>query len=418
MKLWKRLLALGLSLSLCLALAACQGEEDTQYGSTTGGDPSASPSADASPSASADTDIQVDLTQTMFEFASGLKDGDTAVTVNGVDVPNELYLYWLAYDCYYLDSYYYQYGAAADFTDQTTVDYLRSDVQTAVTYYAVLRQLCEENGITVTQAQEEELQSQIDAYVEENGEGSYEQLLQASGLSEDSFRYVNTTGYLFTNLADKLVGEPTEADLEQYVTDNGIFSVKHILLLTTDKDVTDDAGNVTMTADEFNAQQKALAEELLSQLQASDDMETLFDELMNEYSEDGRDSDGNLSAPDGYTFDSTASLVDGFREASLALEPGQLSDVVETDYGYHIILRLPVDAEDYHDDWLSKQADAIVMEGVDAAEVTIADAISSLDINSFYNRYMAYSVELLSGTDDEASAAPSSEPSAEPSAES
>ena len=117
MKLWKRLLALGLSLSLCFALAACQSGEADPSGSA---DPSASPDADASPSASAD--IQVDLTQTMFEFASGLKDSDTAVTVNGVDIPNELYLYWLAYDCYYLDSYYYQYGAAADLTDQETVD--------------------------------------------------------------------------------------------------------------------------------------------------------------------------------------------------------------------------------------------------------------------------------------------------------
>lgn len=52
-----------------------------------------------------------------------------------------------------------------------------------------------------------------------------------------------------------------------------------------------------MTADEFNAQQKALAEDLLSQLQASDDMEALFDQLMNEYSEDGRDSDGSLARP-------------------------------------------------------------------------------------------------------------------------
>ena len=91
MKLWKRLLALGLSASLCLALAACQNGEADPSGSP---DPSASP---ADPSASPSADIQVDLTQTMFEFASGLKDGDTALTVNGVDIPNELYLYWLEF---------------------------------------------------------------------------------------------------------------------------------------------------------------------------------------------------------------------------------------------------------------------------------------------------------------------------------
>ena len=400
MKLWKRLLALGLSASLCLALAACQNGEADPSGSP---DPSAAP---ADPSASPSADIQVDLTQTMFEFASGLKDGDTALTVNGVDIPNELYLYWLAYDCYYLDSYYYQYGAAADFTNQEIVDYLLDDVQTAVTYYAVLRQLCEENGISVTSEQDADLQSQIDAYEDENGEGSFQTLLQSSGLSQDGFYYVNTNSYLFTSLADKLVGEPTDADLEQYVADNGIYAVKHILLKTTDKDVTADADNVTMTADEFNAQQKALAEDLLSQLQASDDMEALFDQLMNEYSEDGRDSDGSLAAPNGYVAGPN-DMIPEFEEASMALKPGELSDIVETSAGYHIILRLPVDASNYHDDWISEQADALVMEGVEAADVSVSDDISSLDIASFYQRYMAYSVELLNN----ASAEPSSQPS-------
>ena len=408
MKLWKRLLALGLSASLCLALAACQNGEADPSGSP---DPSASP---ADPSASPSADIQVDLTQTMFEFASGLKDGDTALTVNGVDIPNELYLYWLAYDCYYLDSYYYQYGAAADFTNQEIVDYLLDDVQTAVTYYAVLRQLCEENGISVTSEQDADLQSQIDAYEDENGEGSFQTLLQSSGLSQDGFYYVNTNSYLFTSLADKLVGEPTDADLEQYVADNGIYAVKHILLKTTDKDVTDDADNVTMTADEFNAQQKALAEDLLSQLQASDDMEALFDQLMNEYSEDGRDSDGSLAAPNGYVAGPN-DMIPEFEEASMALKPGELSDIVETSAGYHIILRLPVDASNYHDDWISEQADALVMEGVEAADVSVSDDISSLDIASFYQRYMAYSVELLNNAYAEPSSQPSADPSSQPS---
>ena len=402
MKLWKRLLALGLSASLCLALAACQNGEADPSGSP---DPSASP---ADPSASPSADIQVDLTQTMFEFASGLKDGDTALTVNGVDIPNELYLYWLAYDCYYLDSYYYQYGAAADFTNQEIVDYLLDDVQTAVTYYAVLRQLCEENGISVTSEQDADLQSQIDAYEDENGEGSFQTLLQSSGLSQDGFYYVNTNSYLFTSLADKLVGEPTDADLEQYVADNGIYAVKHILLKTTDKDVTDDADNVTMTADEFNAQQKALAEDLLSQLQASDDMEALFDQLMNEYSED------SLAAPNGYVAGPN-DMIPEFEEASMALKPGELSDIVETSAGYHIILRLPVDASNYHDDWISEQADALVMEGVEAADVSVSDDISSLDIASFYQRYMAYSVELLNNASAEPSSQPSADPSSQPS---
>ena len=388
----KRLLALLMALAMCFALSACKNSDADASDSA---DPSESPSDSADPSES--QEIVADLNQTLFEFATGLKDNDVAVTVNGTEVPNEQFLYWLASDCYNVYSYYTQYyGIAPDFSDSELANYLLDDVKTAVAYYTVIREMCAENSITVTDEQEASLQQQIDDYEAENGEGSYQKLLQSYGLSEDSFHYVYTNGFLFTNLADKIMGEPTQADLEQYVTDKGIFSVKHILIKTTTSDQTDDDGNVTQTADEYNAEKKALAENLLAQLQQSDDMETLFDALMNEYSEDGRDSDGNLASPDGYTFDEDDSLIDGFREASLALNVGELSDIVETDYGYHIILRLPVDASGYHDDWISSGADARVFERVEAADITVSDDITNLNVGDFYNRYTAYLTALYS----------------------
>ncbi len=387
----KRLLALLMALAMCFALSACKNSDADASGSA---EPSESPSDSAEPSES--QEIVADLSQSLYEFASGLKDDGVAATVNGTEISNEMFLYWLASDCYMMANYYSQYGMSADFTDAELASYLIDDVKTAVTYYTAIREMCAENGISVTEEQETELQRQIDDYESTNGEGSFQKLLQSTGLSEESFRYVNTNGFLFTNLADKLMGEPSNADLEQYVTDNGIFSVKHILIKTTSSDQKDDDGNVTQTADEYNAEKKALAENLLAQLQQSDDMETLFDDLMNEYSEDGRDSDGNLASPDGYTFSEDDSLVDGFREAALALDVGELSGIVETDYGYHILLRLPVDASSYHDDWISSGADARVMERVEAADVTVSDDITNLDLNSFYNRYVAYLTALYS----------------------
>ena len=387
----KRLLALLMALAMCFALSACKNSDADASDSA---EPSESPSDSAEPSES--QEIVADLSQSLYEFASGLKDDGVAATVNGTEISNEMFLYWLASDCYMMANYYSQYGMSADFTDAELASYLIDDVKTAVTYYTAIREMCEENGISVTEEQETELQRQIDDYESTNGEGSFQKLLQSTGLSEESFRYVNTNGFLFTNLADKLMGEPSNADLEQYVADNGIFSVKHILIKTTSSDQKDDDGNVTQTADEYNAEKKALAENLLAQLQQSDDMETLFDDLMNEYSEDGRDSDGNLASPDGYTFSEDDSLVDGFREAALALDVGELSGIVETDYGYHILLRLPVDSSSYHDDWISSGADARVMERVEAADVTVSDDITNLDLNSFYNRYVAYLTALYS----------------------
>jgi parvulin-like peptidyl-prolyl isomerase len=248
----------------------------------------------------------------------------------------------------------------------------------------------------MTEEQQAEFQSDIDEYISTYGEEDYQNLIRSYG-SEDAFQYIYTNDYMLEAMAEQLVDEPTTAELEQYISDNEVFSVKHILLKTTTDDITDDDGNVTQSADDYNAAQKAQAEDLLAQLQASDDMETLFDELMNEYSEDG----GLATNPDGYTYDSSASLVDGFREAVLELEIGGLSDVVETSYGYHIMLRLPVDAADFRDDWVSDQADAMITEAMEAAEVTLSENITALDLTSFYERYVAYCSALFADESEE-----------------
>ena len=389
---FKRILAMTAALAMCLALAACSGVSGEVSPSPSAA-PSPSQSAEPSPSAGTDADIQVDLTQALFPFASGLADADVAMTVNGTEVSNQLYLYWLAYDCSILSSYA-QYGMTVDFSDEQMASYVLSDAQSAVVYYAVLAQLCEQNGAGLTAKQSADIQKQIDDYESENGEGSLAALLRRSGLDEDTFRGVISNNYLFNNLADTVVGKPTDEDLEKYVEENGIFSVKHILLQTTDEDVKGEDGSVTQTAEEYNAAQKALAEDILAQLQASGDRDALFDTLMEEYSEDGRGSDGKLSSPDGYTFDSSSSLVSGFREATLALKVGEMSGIVETDYGYHILLRLPVDASGYESNWISDETDALITAGTQEAEVTVSDEIQGLNVADFYERYIAYLTEL------------------------
>ena len=382
----KRLLALLLALAMCFALGACGSSNTTT--SETPSDAVESESAD--PDSSESPAIEVDLSQPMYEFCSGLSNEDTAITVNGVAVPYEMFFYWLSYDCYYMDYYYYQYGSYADFTDESLRDYILEDTQMAVTYYATLRQMCDELGITITADQEAEYLAMLDEAITSSYGGDEDLLLQVFGLSRESLDYLYHNDYLYENYAAAVFGEPTEADLQQYVDDHGVFGVKHILLMTTTEDVTDDDGNVTQTADEYNAAQKALAEDLVAQLQSAEDRDTLFDELMNQYSEDS----GLSSYPDGYTFTNDDSLVDGFREATLELEEGGMSGVVETDYGYHILLRLPVDTSSFRDSWLSEQMTTLFTEKVEAADVVVSEALTDFDVATFYERYSAYYNEL------------------------
>ena len=67
----------------------------------------------------------------------------------------------------------------------------------------------------------------------------------------------------------------------------------------------------------------------------------LFDQLMEQYNEDT----GESSYPHGYCFTS-GTMVTEFEDACKALEPYEVSGVVESKHGYHVILRMPIQGDD------------------------------------------------------------------------
>jgi peptidyl-prolyl cis-trans isomerase D len=118
----------------------------------------------------------------------------------------------------------------------------------------------------------------------------------------------------------------TPQEIEQYYQQNQKnyqvpeeVKVRHILIkVPADADAKTDAA----------AKQKA--EDILKQLKAGAN----FADLAKKYSED----DGSKAQGGELGFIQRGVTVPAFETAAFALQPGQLSDVVKTQYGYHIIL--------------------------------------------------------------------------------
>lgn len=117
----------------------------------------------------------------------------------------------------------------------------------------------------------------------------------------------------------------TDEEIKAYVTEN-YASAKHILVATTD-----DQGN-KLEGEAFE-EKKALADSLYQRAIAGED----FDALIKEYGEDP----GMEASPEGYTF-GPGEMVEEFYQGTLALSDNQIGEPVETSYGYHIIMRLPL----------------------------------------------------------------------------
>jgi len=144
---------------------------------------------------------------------------------------------------------------------------------------------------------------------------------------ESMFKVEFTTGVLINKLyGDNFSSFPDEY-VAGYALQNDYMMAMHILRLKTDDD--DDAPLKEI-------------EDILVQLNDFTNNEGLTDFFHTMMIEHSEDYGGMQSFPDGYLFQHT-DMVGPFSDACAALEPGQISDIVESVYGYHIILRLPID---------------------------------------------------------------------------
>ena len=376
MKNWKRLTALLLSGAMALSLFACGITADP-----TSGDPSAAPSAgDASPDPdpSASPEIVADLTKAPLEFAAGVSPEDVLLTVNGEEVPADLVLYWLNYACYYFMSSYGIYGMSmAEYGDQ-----LIDDAVSICLSEVLLRQKAAQLGCLPTDAQTQQAQAEM-----EGDPDTLKLFRESYGLTDQSIQYLYLANAYYDNMLAAVTHEPSQEELEDYLDSSKIYRVKHILLKTVDDE------RKPLPDDEIAAK-KARAEELLSQLQgvAADGLEAKFDELMMANSEDDPQSN-----PDGYIAGPSMKMVEPFETASMALEEGGLSGIVETEFGYHIILRLPIPEEtlaEHRNGFRASSLQAQAEQWQQEAQVVRADALDRLDAADFYARMNAYQTAL------------------------
>lgn len=346
-------------------------------------------------------DVVADPDDMAFQV-TGIAGDSALLTVDGESVTTEEYLFWLlsAVESYQMygflegetvwDEPFQPYGEGSGFNPEglTASDYIKNDAVQTVKLYQVIENKAAEYGVSVTAEQEAEAQTQMDDLLEQlGGEEVLQEFLDSRCISREGFETLNQAYYLNSNLREALAEkgelEISDSELEGYLEADGIYAAKHILISTRHMDEASQTYEVF--TEEEKAQAKALVDDLYAQIMAAEDTETVFDELMKEYSEDGRDENGDLYYPQGYTFVEPGRMVSEFEEGALALEVGGVSQPVETDYGYHIILRIPVDLEEaritYNADYKFNE---LTNRWMEEAQVTTTDAFDALAPKTVY----------------------------------
>ena len=326
--------------------------------------------------------------------ATGVAPDAIVASVNGNGASADLVAYWIGYDVSYLDSYMQYYtGSSLDWdytlSDGTNLtDYIKSNVYSSVKQHLVLENLAAKYGVTLTEGQESAMDESDQSYIDQYGsEEAFEEEIAKLGMRRETYDRIARSNYLYQNLYQLYNTEgsalyASDEDLAVYAADQNYITADHILLAT--KDVT--TGEAL--SDEQKAEKKALADEIKQQLDACegdiDELTALFQQLADQYSEDP----GRETYPTGYTF-TTGSMVQEFEDAAYALAEGEVSEVVESSFGYHILLRLPLDKSAAADEVREEYFTNFISEQVDAATMATSADYDKLDPQALYNAIVA-----------------------------
>lgn len=263
-----------------------------------------------------------------------LSGGEVVMAIDGQNITANEYTQYLCYYRAYLESQLdSQYGidAAAevwadDVMCETYAQALFDMTDEQMRYCIVIDQVADELGYTFGRIQQEIVEDLIDesnSFYEIYLENGLDSLLDDYNITLEMYENIMIEDQKRDDLSVLYTSNVSDEQLEAAAY-NVILTAKHILIANFD-----DSG-VTLTGDAYD-EKYALAQEVLEKVNAGED----FDTLMFAYTEDV----GTASYPAGYTFVS-GEMITAFEDATRELEIGEISGLVESEYGWHIIMRL------------------------------------------------------------------------------
>lgn len=227
----------------------------------------------------------------------------------------------------------------------TVSEYLKSEAVNELKYRSVIKKIADDNNITLTEEEKEEINSNIKSVINSFGShGKFKKFLSKNKITEKAYK-----SYLESDkLYDKVFEELYASGKKKYLTDEEIkketsnyykeyYKVNQIVLGIVDTNTLESLTDTVIN------QKKTLIETILEKAKSGVD----FEELVKKYSEEAS-SDNNLYFTKDDVLEEVYNAVDSLKE-------DEISEIIKTKYAYSIIKRLKLDDKKL-DEYLEKKA--------------------------------------------------------------
>ena len=188
----------------------------------------------------------------------------------------------------------------------------------------LLQQAQKENGVTVSDKEVEKAWK--DACKSAGGAKTFKKTLKTYGYTEDTYKDSLKESLAQQKLKDAVAptSKPKDSEIVDYINENlsNYNDARRSLniLIKVDSDA----------SDEDKAAAKAKAQECLDKINSG---ELSFEDAVKQYSDDT----GSKEKKGDVGWDKLTTFVDSYQAALEGLNKGDVSDVVESTYGYHVI---------------------------------------------------------------------------------
>ncbi len=185
--------------------------------------------------------------------------------------------------------------------------------------------LTEDDYTTIKKNMDEEIKTA-------GGREAFDKYKDEKFLSYELYNFLSTSEYLEQKIfAEFQKANVPASEISKYY-DEKYSLVKHVLVnKAEEKDASGNAKDEA-TIKKENDEAKTKAQLVLQKAKANES----FEDLIKKYNQDP----GMTDNPEGYFVTNDDSYVKAFQDAALKLKVGEISDLVETEYGWHVLKRV------------------------------------------------------------------------------
>ena len=265
-------------------------------------------------------------------------------------------------------------------TNTTVENYLKQKTEGNLKIAGIISKIAKENNITLSDENKKQISEEKENLINKlGGKKQFKQWLKNNRTTEEAYDKMSQTEKLYSVIFDNLYAEGKANDLTEEEKENAkntykrdYKKIKQIVLFTVNPQ------DMKELSEKEKEQKKLLADTIYAELKKQKNYND-FNKYIKKYSDNSSEDESSY-----VTYFKSGQLLKDIEKAADKLKAGEISEVIESQYAYHIILREELDdsyLEKIYKDAREQKLLTDISEEINKTGIIIENTLEKMSIN-------------------------------------